>query len=82
MPQHRQECTVQHFLYYKSLSPIPLICDSSVMHIPSAEIAQKALCTYTSYLTRDYRILGYKSLQYDNNQTHGQNPDSCQKKNT
>lgn len=42
MPQHRQEHTVQHFLY-KSLSPVPLNCDSSVMHIPNAEKAQKGI---------------------------------------
>lgn len=44
MPQHRQELTVQHFPYYKSLFPAILICGSSVMHTPSAEKAQRA-CT-------------------------------------
>lgn len=43
MPQHRQEHTVQRFLYWKSLFSVPLNSDSSVTHIASAEIAQKGI---------------------------------------
>lgn len=52
MPQHRQELTVQHFPYYKSLFPATLICGSSVMHTPSAEKAQRA-CTETTYSMKE-----------------------------